>query len=32
MEAIRGAKNERMTSLEKKSAEEVKHILKSKSW
>ena len=32
MEAIRAAKHERMTSLEKKSAEEVKHILKSKSW
>lgn len=32
MEAIRAAKNDRIVSLEKKSADEVKHILKSKSW
>ncbi len=32
MDKIRKAKQERMTALEKKSAEEVKHILKSKSW
>ncbi len=32
MEAIRAAKQERMAGLEKKSADEVKHILKSKSW
>ncbi|WP_028584944.1 response regulator [Desulfogranum mediterraneum] len=32
MEAIRSAKETRMDVLEKRSAEEVKHILKSKSW
>lgn len=32
MEKIRVAKQQRMAALEKKSAEEVKNILKSKSW
>jgi len=32
MEKIRQAKEERMLTLEKKSAEELKNILKSKSW
>lgn len=32
MEAIRSAKDQRMQALEKKSADELKHILKSKSW
>lgn len=32
MEKIRQAKKQRMSALEKKSAEEVKNILKSKSW
>lgn len=32
MEKIRFAKQQRMLALEKKSAEEVKNILKSKSW
>lgn len=32
MEKIRQAKQQRMVALEKKSAEEVKNILKSKSW
>lgn len=32
MEAIRSAKNKRMQAIEKKSADEVKNILKSKSW
>lgn len=32
MEKIRSAKQKRMAALEKKSADEVKNILKSKSW
>jgi len=32
LEAIRSAKEQRMQILEKKSAEEVQHILQSKSW